>query len=98
MLKKFKVCFLILVRLEFEIKLEPLLLYSPAPATATAAATPALFVSIGEPYGDLRPDILFFFSFLLFFPITSIKLNVLICTRLHLPNSRKSLIPKLRPQ
>ena len=36
---------LLLVRLEFEIKLEPLLLYSPAPpATATAAtATPALF-------------------------------------------------------
>ena len=28
-----------LVRLEFELKLEPLLLYSPAPATA-AAATP----------------------------------------------------------
>ena len=28
-----------LVRLEFEIKLEPLFLYSPAPATATAAAT-----------------------------------------------------------
>ena len=30
---------LVLVRLEFELKLEPLLLYSPA--TATAAATPA---------------------------------------------------------
>ena len=36
---------LMLVRLEFEIKLEPLLLYSPpapTPPTATATATPAL--------------------------------------------------------
>ena len=33
-----KICIKIkLVRLEFELKLEPLLLYSPAPAAATAA-------------------------------------------------------------
>ena len=30
-----------LVRLEFELKLEPLLLYSPAPAPAATAATAA---------------------------------------------------------
>ena len=32
-----------LVRLEFEIKLEPLLLYSPPPPAAAAIATPPLF-------------------------------------------------------
>ncbi len=36
--------YFLLVRLEFELKLEPLLLYSPAPAPAAtpATATPAL--------------------------------------------------------
>ena len=33
---------LFLVRLEFELKLEPLLLYSPAPPATAATATPAL--------------------------------------------------------
>ena len=33
---------LVLVRLEFELKLEPLLLYSPAAAAAAAPPTPAL--------------------------------------------------------
>ena len=31
---------LVLVRLEFELKLEPLLLYSPAPTAAAPTATP----------------------------------------------------------